>query len=88
MDQVRNSLSKKYHIADMKNYEIFQERISNGKLHLQIYCPSSNNLHSTADVPLGFTGKFLEQILHKTHKNFHISKLILVLFKMDDYKLF
>ena len=38
----------------MKIYEIFQERISDGMLFLQIYCQLICNLHSTADVPLRF----------------------------------
>ena len=34
VDQVRNSPSNKYHIPDMKIYEILQERISDGVLFL------------------------------------------------------
>ena len=52
---------KKLYIADMKSYETFQERISDGVLLLQIYWPSNCNLHATADVPWDF------------FENFHIS---------------
>ena len=43
VDQVRNSLSEKFHIADMKIYERLQERFSDGALFLQIYCPSASS---------------------------------------------
>ena len=62
VDQVRNSPSKKYHITDMKICEIFQERISDGVLFLQINCPSNCNLDSTADVSVGFFWKISEQL--------------------------
>ena len=41
LDQVRKSPSKKFHIVDTKNYEIFQEKCNDGVLFLQIYCPST-----------------------------------------------
>ena len=71
VDQVRNSPPKKYHIADMKIYEIFQERISNETLLLQIHCPPICNLHSTAlhSTPLGFIRKFSEQFFLRATLN-------------------
>ena len=62
VDQARNSPSKKFHIVDMKTYKIFQERIGDGVLFLQTYCPLNCNLHSTADVPWDFLENFQNSI--------------------------
>ena len=58
VDKVRNNPSKKFHIANLKIYEIFQEIISDGVLFWQIYWQSNYNFHSTADVPLDFFENF------------------------------
>ena len=92
-----NSISRgPSHIADVKIYEIFQERINNWVLFLQIYCPSFCNLHSTADVPLKFFRKFSEHnflrasLLLPTQsllEAFRFRNVIVQLINIDDYKL-
>ena len=62
IDQIRNSPSKRFHIADMKIYKIYWKKVSDEVLSLKIYCPSNCTLHSTPDVTLGSFRKFSEQL--------------------------